>query len=152
MSGPTALIVGAGIGGLAAGLALQRTGWQVRVFERADSPRELGFALNLASNAMAALGELGLAARVRAEGDVSGDVEVRGDAGRVLRRLNVSAGGFAPDALPVVALRPALHGVLLNALGPAALVLGSEAVGFEIAAPRESSSTLKDGSSRAGMC
>ena len=51
-------------------------------------------------------------ARLRAEGDVSGDVEVRGDAGRVFRRLDVSAGGFAPDALPVVALRPALHRVL----------------------------------------
>jgi len=29
----TALIVGAGIGGLAAGIALQRAGWQVRIFE-----------------------------------------------------------------------------------------------------------------------
>jgi 2-polyprenyl-6-methoxyphenol hydroxylase-like FAD-dependent oxidoreductase len=33
-NGRTALIVGAGIGGLAAGVALQRTGWTVRIFER----------------------------------------------------------------------------------------------------------------------
>jgi glycine/D-amino acid oxidase-like deaminating enzyme len=39
----TALIVGAGIGGLAAGLALRRAGWTVRIHERAVSPRELGF-------------------------------------------------------------------------------------------------------------
>jgi len=32
----TALIVGAGIGGLAAGIALRRAGWRVRVFERAE--------------------------------------------------------------------------------------------------------------------
>jgi 2-polyprenyl-6-methoxyphenol hydroxylase-like FAD-dependent oxidoreductase len=57
----TALIVGAGIGGLAAALALRRAGWDVRVFERAASPGELGFALLLAPNAMHALGALGLA-------------------------------------------------------------------------------------------
>ena len=49
----TALIVGAGIGGLAAGIALRRAGWRARVFERAAAPRELGFALNLAPNAVA---------------------------------------------------------------------------------------------------
>jgi 2-polyprenyl-6-methoxyphenol hydroxylase-like FAD-dependent oxidoreductase len=46
----TALIVGAGIGGLSAGIALRRAGWAVRIFERAASPRELGFGLALAPN------------------------------------------------------------------------------------------------------
>jgi 2-polyprenyl-6-methoxyphenol hydroxylase-like FAD-dependent oxidoreductase len=35
----TALIVGAGIGGLSAGIALRQAGWVVRSFERAVSPR-----------------------------------------------------------------------------------------------------------------
>jgi 2-polyprenyl-6-methoxyphenol hydroxylase-like FAD-dependent oxidoreductase len=55
------LIVGAGIGGLAAGLALRRAGWQVQIHEQAAHPRELGLALALAPNAMSALGDLGLA-------------------------------------------------------------------------------------------
>jgi len=38
----TALIVGAGIGGLSAGLALRQAGWNIRIFERESSPRELG--------------------------------------------------------------------------------------------------------------
>ena len=38
-----ALIVGAGIGGLAAGIALRRISWDVEIFEQADAPRELGF-------------------------------------------------------------------------------------------------------------
>ena len=63
----TALIVGAGIGGLAAGIALRRVGWHTRIFERAAAPRELGFALNLAPNAVAALRALGVAERVEAE-------------------------------------------------------------------------------------
>ena len=57
----TAIIVGAGIGGLAAGIALRRAGWRTRIFERAAAPRELGFALNLAPNAVSALRALGVA-------------------------------------------------------------------------------------------
>ncbi len=61
---PTALIVGAGIGGLAAGVALRRAGWDVQIFERADSPRELGFGVLLAANALSARRELGVAEAV----------------------------------------------------------------------------------------
>jgi 2-polyprenyl-6-methoxyphenol hydroxylase-like FAD-dependent oxidoreductase len=50
----TALIVGAGIGGLSAAIALRQAGWNVRIFERAESARELGFGLSLAPNAIAA--------------------------------------------------------------------------------------------------
>jgi 2-polyprenyl-6-methoxyphenol hydroxylase-like FAD-dependent oxidoreductase len=128
-----ALIVGAGIGGLAAGVALRRAGWQVRIFERAASPRELGFALNLAPNAMAALETLGLAERVMAEGDVTGDAEIRATDGRTLRRIDIASAHKARMRPPsVVALRAALHGALLSALESDALELGSEVVDFAV--------------------
>ena len=60
------LIVGAGIGGLSAGIALRRAGWDVRIFERSASLRELGFGVGLAPNAMAALADLGVAGEVLA--------------------------------------------------------------------------------------
>ena len=63
----SALIVGAGIGGLSAGIALRQAGWKVRIFERAASPRELGFGLGLAPNAIAALRDLGIADVVLAQ-------------------------------------------------------------------------------------
>ncbi|HXF75181.1 MAG TPA: FAD-dependent monooxygenase [Methylomirabilota bacterium] len=132
MSSPIALIVGAGIGGLAAAVALRRAGWQVRIFERAASPRELGFALNLAPNAMAALRELGLDQPLIGEGHIVREAEIRTLAGRTLRRIHVSpASNEAADARSVIALRPVLHGALLNAIEPSALGLGSEVIGFE---------------------
>lgn len=125
----TALIVGAGIGGLAAGIALQRGGWRVRIFERSESPREVGFALNLAANAMAALDELGLAERVFAGGHRTERVEIRRGDGSVLKRVNL------PDAISgtraIVATRPVLHGALLDTVGREPLRLGSQAIGFE---------------------
>src|SRR5262245_49563147 len=84
----TAVVVGAGIGGLAAALALGRGGWRVRVLEQAGSPRELGFALLLAPNAMAALRALGLADAVLAGGAVARVGEMRRPDGTVLRRLD----------------------------------------------------------------
>ncbi len=119
----TALIVGAGIGGLASGLALRRAGWRIQVFERAATPRELGFALGLAPNALAALRELGLDGVMQSEGASTTAGEIQQPGGRVLNRFEVAFGGPA-----VVALRPALHGALLAAVGDEALVLGREAV------------------------
>jgi 2-polyprenyl-6-methoxyphenol hydroxylase-like FAD-dependent oxidoreductase len=119
----TALIVGAGIGGLAAGLALRRAGWQVQIHEQAAHPRELGFALALAPNAMSALDDLGLADTITAEGVPTTKAEVRHADGRLIRAFNAQLGGSI-----VVALRQALHGVLMQAVGRDAVVPDSEVI------------------------
>jgi len=141
------LIIGAGIGGLAAGVALRRAGWHARIFERAASPRELGFALSLAPNAIVALRELGLAEPVIAEGSVIGDAEVRHANGKLIKRFNVAAG--LAYASSVFVLRSVLHGTLLNAIEPENLVLSSEAVGFEVS-DTGVVLNLKDGRSETG--
>src|SRR5688500_20156900 len=123
---PTALIVGAGIGGLAAALALRRRGWDARVFERASTPRELGFALALAPNAMAALRELGVAEPVMRDGFVTRSIEIRRGDGMLLKRMDFDAGAL----YSVVALRTVVHGSLLDAVGTEALALNSAAGGF----------------------
>jgi 2-polyprenyl-6-methoxyphenol hydroxylase-like FAD-dependent oxidoreductase len=126
----TALIVGAGIGGLSAGLALRQARWDVRIFERAALARELGFGLGLAPNAIAALRELGVADVVLARGFAPTRGELRRMDGTVLKRAQLP-----PEALGgpiVIALRPALHGALLEAVGAGAVTLSGEAIGFTV--------------------
>ena len=136
---PEALIVGAGIGGLAAGVALQRAGWQVGIHVRAASPRELGFALALAPNAIAALDELGLSRAVVAAGVAATRFEVRRADGRLMRRFSAPPGGAG-----VIALRAALHGTLLKTVGEQSLTCSSEVVGFSQDATT-ARLTLRDG-------
>lgn len=124
-TGRTAIIIGAGIGGLACGVALRRAGWTVRIYEQAAEARALGFGLGLAPNAVAALVELGVAESVFGTTSQISGVEIRRTNGRVLRRFNVPVG--MPAA---VALRPVLHGALLAGLGADAVRLDHQAMTF----------------------
>lgn len=131
-SSKTALIVGAGIGGLAAGVALQRAGWRVRIFERAASPGQLGFALLLAPNALASLRSLGLADDVIAGGAIPSKGDIRARSGRILRSFDMTTvRSLLPEPI-VVVLRPRLHGALLRVVGWGALSLNSTVADFQI--------------------
>jgi 2-polyprenyl-6-methoxyphenol hydroxylase-like FAD-dependent oxidoreductase len=88
--------------------------------EQAASPRELGFAVALAPNALAALDELGLRDAVMARGVGVKSFEVRRPGGRVVKRIVLRG----PAMHSIVLLRSALHGTLLDIFGPEALLLG----------------------------
>jgi salicylate hydroxylase len=60
------IVIGAGIGGLAAALALQRRGFAVVVYERAPEVREIGAGVIIAPNARRALRDLGVDAALEA--------------------------------------------------------------------------------------
>jgi 2-polyprenyl-6-methoxyphenol hydroxylase-like FAD-dependent oxidoreductase len=143
------LVVGAGIGGLAAALALRRAGWDVRVFERATSPRELGFALLLAPNAMHALNAIGLADVARHGGYVASDGEMRRPNGTVLRQFNAADARAQLGEDTVCILRPVLHGALLEAVGHDALALASDVTGFTLSGSGVEV-TLSNGTSAGG--
>jgi len=131
-----ALIVGAGIGGLAAGIALRRAGWQVRIFERADAPRTVGFGVGLAPNAMAALRQLGVAGTVIPQTVTPIAGEVRHPDGRVIRRLVGRVEDVPAADLLSLIMRPALHNALIGALDPGVIEVNSEAADFAIDAGR----------------
>ena len=122
------MIVGAGIGGLSAGIALRRAGWDVRIFERSSALRELGFGVGLAPNAMAALAELGVAKDVLSRAFEPTRAEARRPSGKVLKRATIPRGLLGGPF--VVAMRPTLYGALLDAAGFETVAAGREASRF----------------------
>ena len=81
------LIVGAGIGGLSAALALQRHGFRASLYERASAPNELGAGVLMTSNAIHGLNFLGVSDQIIASSNRSRGHEYRHyHTGEVLQR------------------------------------------------------------------
>ena len=123
---PRAVIVGACIGGLAAAIALRRIGWEIEIAERADAPRELGFGVGLAPNALAALRELGVLDAVlahAAQWRSPTAAEIRHIDGRTIRRFAGDPSTLSRNhGLLRLVMRPALHGTLLDVVRDAVRV------------------------------
>ncbi|MFB7368949.1 FAD-dependent monooxygenase [Streptomyces sp. NPDC056222] len=121
-----ATIVGGGIGGLAAAVALHRRGWHVEVLERAPEFTEIGAGISLWPNALHALEALGLAGAVRALGAIEAGGGVRDRRGRWLSRTD-NAELARRFGHPLVVLQRAdLLRVLAEALPADTLRPGSE--------------------------
>ncbi|MEU6461096.1 FAD-dependent monooxygenase [Streptomyces sp. NPDC046976] len=86
-----AVVIGGGIGGLAAGAALYRRGWEVTVLERARSLAPVGAAISLAPNALRALDVLGIGDEIRDLAAWQGDGGLRTPSGRWLSRGDAAA-------------------------------------------------------------
>ncbi len=117
-AGRRALVVGGGIGGLAAALGLQRGGWQVQVLERAPAGAPPGSGLGLWPNGLRALAVLGVQEPVLAGAALGGRSGVRAPSGRWIARTDI--GGAVRDrfGLPlVIASRQAVIAALAAALG-----------------------------------
>jgi 2-polyprenyl-6-methoxyphenol hydroxylase-like FAD-dependent oxidoreductase len=67
---PRVAIIGGGIGGLAAALALDRRGAEVVVYEQSSGPSDIGGGLHLSPNALKALRVLGVEDSVIASGSL----------------------------------------------------------------------------------
>ena len=121
------VVVGGGIGGLAAALALIRIGREVVVLERAAGPADSGSGITLFSNAMAALDAIGAGRAVRTAGapPPTGTNGLRTPDGRVL----VDATSL-PAAQDLYALhRSELHRALRGLLPAGVLRTGAEVTG-----------------------
>jgi len=86
----TAGIIGGGIGGLAAAIALSRNGWRVTVHERQTSTPSIGTALGIWPAALKALDELGVGGFVRKEGLPQQGGELRRPDGSRIVTMNVA--------------------------------------------------------------
>ncbi|MEU9554227.1 FAD-dependent monooxygenase [Streptomyces fumanus] len=124
--GNTAVVVGGGIGGLAAAIGLRRIGWDVTVVERAPVLGDAGAGISLAANGLRALDELGVGEAVRhaARGQYSGGTRTPG--GGWLARMDGAALERAVGT-PIMGIpRAGLHRLLREALPGEALLIGAE--------------------------
>jgi len=129
------LISGAGIGGLAAALALLRRGIDVTVFEQAAALREVGAGVQISPNGTRVLEALGLGSRMRELGTATSGKEVRlWNTGQTWRTMDLGAATTAQYGAPYLTFHRAdLHSMLLDAVTqqkPDAVRLGAKGVGF----------------------
>ncbi|MFF3771151.1 FAD-dependent oxidoreductase [Streptomyces sp. NPDC002232] len=127
MEQPRAVVVGAGIGGLAAAVALHRRGWQVTVLERAADLTPVGAGIALAPNAQRALDVIGLGDRVRDLSAWQGDAGIRTPGGRWLARTDARAAADRFGGPLVLLHRATLVGLLAEALPEGAVRTGVRA-------------------------
>lgn len=138
---PHAVVVGAGIGGLAAAVALRRRGWRVTVLERATALEPVGAGIGIAPNALRALDVLGVGDAVRAMAAFQGEGGLRRPDGRWLSRTSGEAAAERFGGPVVVAQRAELVAVLAGLLPDGALRTGTRVV----SASPEGRVTTEDG-------
>lgn len=137
------IVVGGGIGGLTASLALAQRGAQLRVFEQAAEIAEVGAGLQISPNGMCVLSALGLKseitqAAVRAQG-----VELRDyRQSRLVTRLDL--GRLGEDQGYYFLHRADLIDILLHAAQSAGVVVET---GQPVASISDGAVTLKNGAS-----
>ncbi len=122
----TALIIGGGIAGLTAAVALRQYGIDSRVFEQADDLRktQVGSGLSLGYNVTRAFKHLNLLDELTGPAASITGLEFTTNKGRhvgTARALELALG----------ILRPALHGVLANSVGTDEVQVGTKLVRFE---------------------
>ncbi|MGA1210016.1 MAG: FAD-dependent oxidoreductase, partial [Gemmobacter sp.] len=92
--GQEVTVLGAGIGGLAAAIALARRGASVEVLEQAAELGEVGAGIQISPNGARVLGALGLGAELSRIGLQAEAVELRdGLAGRTILRIGLAERG-----------------------------------------------------------
>ncbi|MCW3095983.1 MAG: binding domain protein [Chthonomonadaceae bacterium] len=132
MDNQQTIIIGAGIGGLTAAIALKQIGFQAIVFERAPEILELGAGISLWPNALKALDRLGLAERVKANGAPFGAGMLRTWKGDL-----VMESLFSPEqwvtrygSAGACVLRAELHRLLVDALDADTIQPGTTCTGY----------------------
>jgi 2-polyprenyl-6-methoxyphenol hydroxylase-like FAD-dependent oxidoreductase len=121
-----ALIAGAGIAGLAAGIALRRAGLEVELFERAPELHEIGAGLSIWPNGTAALRDLDVEIRALPVGRLA----VRTWRGRQLTELPVDVLQERYGSQMLLVHRADLQAGLSRTFGKAGIRFDADVVGF----------------------
>jgi FAD-dependent urate hydroxylase len=125
------IVVGAGIGGASAGIALKRLGHEVVIYDQMQENKPVGAALSVWSNGMKVLNWLGLAAEVAALGGRMDDMAyLDGHTGETLCRFSLAPVTAQTGTRPYPVARADLQALLMERFGPHDIRLGMRLAGL----------------------
>jgi FAD-dependent urate hydroxylase len=125
------VVIGAGIGGLTAAVALGRAGHRVRVVDQTRELRPVGAGISLWSNGVKVLGELGLGEQIAAVGGRMSRMAYLSSAGEALCDFSLQPLVDRVGERPYPVRRSDLQALLLEAAAPAQVALGRRCVGLD---------------------
>jgi salicylate hydroxylase len=136
MRKPKIAIAGAGLGGLTAGLALLKRGFEVELFEQTPNLREIGAGVQIAANGTRVLYDLGLGPTLEKIGTTPTSKEVRvWSTGKSRKFIDLGASSVEKYGAPYVAVHRAdFQDELFKAVSkikPDAVRLDAKCIGFE---------------------
>jgi salicylate hydroxylase len=116
-------IIGAGIGGAAAAVALQHAGFEVEMFEQAYQLREIGGAIVIREPSMVLLAQWGVLGQLRPKMVAVNKVEIHNGKGNVLGTVPTAIEAGESE-LSYCVHRADIHGALISQVRPGRLYLG----------------------------
>lgn len=128
MTSSNTIIVGAGIAGLTAAVALRQRGHRCTIIEAAPHIRTTGAGITLGANAMQALSCIGLAQTVRDAGQTLRHLDILDASGAMLSHVDATD----PQASVVAIHRASLHSILLDAATPHKVITDRKVVDVDL--------------------
>jgi FAD-dependent urate hydroxylase len=125
------VIVGAGMGGLTAALALRQAGYGVQLYDRAPVLAPAGAGVSLWSNGIKVLSRLGLGQAVREIGGQMRNMSYKSKSGDELTHFSLEPLVSAVGQRPYPVARTDLQRMLLDAVGAEHVELGANCVAVE---------------------
>ncbi|XGB43660.1 MAG: FAD-dependent urate hydroxylase HpxO [Nodosilinea sp. LVE1205-7] len=125
------VIIGAGIGGLTAAIAMEQAGYRVEVYDRVQQLRPVGAGISLWSNGVKVLNRLGLGDQLATIGGSMNTMEYRSHRDQSLSYIDLQPLFEQVGQRPYPVARADLQAILLKACGPDRLQLGMTCVAID---------------------
>lgn len=125
------IIIGGGIGGLCAAIALQRRGVEAHVYEKVPKIKALGAGIILSVNAVLALRQIGLDEALQRAGQALKSMQIADEKGRTIAETNLHNIAKKYNTTNVSIHRAVLHQILLNAMQAGTLHCGKAFASLE---------------------
>jgi len=151
MYGLKVIVIGAGIGGLTAGIALRQAGYEVEIYDRVRDLRPIGAGISLWSNGIKVLNRLGLGDKMAAIGGQMDRMEYRHLSGTLLNEISLSPLIAEVGQRPYPVARRDLQNMLLEAFEASGgkLTLGTKCIGV-VESDRDITAKFEDGNTATG--